>query len=134
MTKTKKVVKASKAPTFWKGDMTMENAYTSGLAGEKTLRALKDDGTLLATQCSACDLVYFPARLYCERCFSRILEAEKIVGPHGSVESWSRIAIDQQGKKISKPYYAVLIRLVGANTLLLHRLEMPTTPYFGLKI
>ncbi len=134
MAKVKTITRKHKTPSVWKGSMTMENAYSSGLAGEKTLQALKNDGVFLATRCDACDIIYFPARLYCERCFSRILETDKIIGPYGSVESWSRVAIDQKGKKLSKPYHAVLIRLDGANTLLLHRLEMPTEPYFGLKV
>ncbi|MBI4668074.1 MAG: OB-fold domain-containing protein [Elusimicrobia bacterium] len=110
------------AITRVKGKIPIENSYTSGLAGEKTLKAIKEHGEFIGTSCPTCNWTYFPARMFCERCFSRILENDKSVGPEGTLEAVSLVNIDQSGKK-TKPYYVGLIKLDKADTKLLHHIK-----------
>lgn len=109
--------------TKWEGKIPLDSFYTSGLAGEKTLRAIKNSESFVATVCSDCQVTYFPARTFCERCLGRILENEKPVGPHGTLGSWSKVSINQEGKK-TKPYWVGLIKLNGSDTWLLHHLKV----------
>lgn len=106
----------------WEGNIPIESSYTSGIAGEKTLRALKEQGVFLATVCPDCQVTYFPARLFCERCFANILNNEKTVGPEGTLESWTLVKVDANGKKLKNPQAFGLIKLDGTNTLFLHKL------------
>lgn len=122
-----------KTITAWEGKLQVEHAYTSGLAGEKTLAALKEKGVFLATECPSCRMVYYPGRAFCERCFAAILDNGRTVGPQGQVRAWSRIAIDASGKKI-KPYYAALIQFEGSTTLFLHKLQIKKDPNIGLMV
>lgn len=93
------------------GKIPVTNLYTAGIAGEAFLRALKERGEILGSPCGACGIVYVPARLFCERCFAELKE-QRPVGPEGVVESFT-VCGDQT---------ALLVRLDGAGTLLMHRL------------
>jgi len=113
----------TKTVTVWHGKIPIESWYTPGVAGEKTLMALKNQGSFLATVCGDCNVTYFPARMFCERCFADILNNEKIVGPDGTLESWSVVTVDKDGKKLKKPQTFGLIKLDGTNTVFLHKLK-----------
>ncbi|MEK7288052.1 MAG: zinc ribbon domain-containing protein [Elusimicrobiota bacterium] len=105
------------------GKIPIENSYTSGIAGDKTLRALKERGEFIGTTCEACRMTYFPARMFCERCLCRILENETKVGPEGTLEVASLLSVNQEGKK-TKPYYVGLIKFDGAGTRILHHVKI----------
>ncbi|MFC1522955.1 Zn-ribbon domain-containing OB-fold protein [Elusimicrobiota bacterium] len=104
-----------------KGKLPFESSYTFGPAGEKTLTAIKE-GKFVATHCATCDITYYPARHFCEKCFADIIEDTKEVGPEGEVVSVSRITVNLEGKR-TKPYHAALIQLQGCNTVFLHKLK-----------
>ena len=53
----------------WPGIMPVEYLYTSGLAGERFFRELKERERLVGTYCSKCRKLYLPPRFYCEVCF-----------------------------------------------------------------
>ena len=48
----------------WEGNMEADYIYTSGVAGERFFVALRDQGKMLASRCTACGLDYLPARLF----------------------------------------------------------------------
>lgn len=121
-----------KSVTVWEGSIPIESSYTSGVAGEKTLKALKEKGVFLATHCPACEKTYFPARMFCEICFEKILDNEKTIGPQGTLKSWTISKVDQSGKKLKKPQTFGLIQLDGSNTLFLHRLKWGQVSLFPL--
>ena len=54
--------------------------YTYGLGLEKFFRAIKDSGEFLASRCPECGAVYFPCRIFCERCFAGIPRTFKVSG------------------------------------------------------
>jgi uncharacterized OB-fold protein len=109
----------------WHGEMPVSHRYTAGLAGETFFRALKDNGTFLATRCENCGVTYCPARAFCERCLSPLDDYFE-VGPEGTLESFTVVYRDLDEQPLVEPVVIGLIRLVGADTALVHRLEVPS--------
>ncbi len=70
---TEKVDKLHQA-VAWRGDLPITSRYSAGIAGERFFRAIKDEARFLGTRCEACDLVYVPATIFCERCFAELDE------------------------------------------------------------
>ena len=95
--------------------------YTAGVAGSRFLEALRDRGVFLGSRCSACDYVYVPARLFCERCFSE-LAADTEVGPGGTLEAVSVGYPGVDGERLHERVAVGLVKLDGADTVLFHRL------------
>ena len=58
----------------WEGDVEADYIYTSGVAGERFFVALRDEGRMLASRCTACMLDYLPPRMFCEDCFAELTE------------------------------------------------------------
>jgi hypothetical protein len=104
---------------LWEGQIPVAHRYTPGVAGEAFFRALSERGEFLASKCESCGLTYCPARLFCERCFSA-LEADTVVGPRGRVESFTVGYVGVGGEPLDKPVVLGLVRLDGADTVLVH--------------
>ena len=98
----------------WEGNFSLEHLYTVGVAGERALRVLKDDGELVGTRCSACGVVYAPARLYCERCLRRLSEWVP-VALRGSLESSTIVHRGIDGDYLQTLITVGLIHLEGSN-------------------
>jgi len=105
----------------WRGAMPVESRYTVGPAGERFFRALKDEGRILGTRCGRCGVTYVPGRLFCERCFDELREWTE-VGPGGTVEAVTALHLGPDGSRLSQPRLLALIRLDGADTVLMHDL------------
>jgi uncharacterized protein len=103
----------------WPGSIPVGHRYTPGRAGEIFFTALRDGGVLLGARCSSCDLVYAPARAFCERCFSE-LAPDTEVGPGGELMSFTIAFVDVDGHPLDLPVTYGLVRLDGADTVLLH--------------
>jgi hypothetical protein len=101
------------------GSIPIRHRYTPGIAGEAFFTALRDRGELLASRCEACDITYCPARLFCERCFAE-LEPDTTVGPGGTLESFTIGYRGVEGELLDRPAVVGLIRLDGADTVLVH--------------
>lgn len=104
------------------GKMPVSHRYTAGLAGERFFRGLKDRGVFLATRCDACGVTYCPARAFCERCLSA-LGNDVEAGPGGSLESFTIVHVGLDGRRLDPPEVIGLVRLDGADTLLVHRVD-----------
>ena len=104
---------------LWEGQIPIAHRYTPGVAGEAFFRALKERGEFLASRCDSCGLTYCPARLFCERCFSP-LEADTVVGPRGRVEAFTVGYVGVEGEPLEEPVVLGLVRLEGADTVLVH--------------
>ena len=104
---------------LWEGQIPVAHRYTPGVAGEAFFRALRDRGEFLGSRCESCGLTYCPARLFCERCFSR-LESDTVVGPQGTVESFTVGYVGTEGEPLEEPVVLGLVRLDGADTVFLH--------------
>jgi uncharacterized OB-fold protein len=75
---------------------------------------------ILGSRCEACAYTYVPARLFCERCFAE-LAADVEVGPGGSLVSFTIAFVGVDGEPLEEPVTIGLVRLDGADAVLLHR-------------
>ena len=103
------------------GDFPLEHLYTVGVAGERVLRELKDNGRLLGSRCSACQVTYAPARLYCERCLTR-LDEWMPVPLEGTLASYTVVHQDVDGRPLDRPELVGLISFPDVNGHFIHRL------------
>ena len=108
----------------WEGNMEADYIYTSGVAGERFFVALRDEGRLLASRCTACDLDYLPARLFCEDCFAELTESVE-VPREGRVAAVSVAHVDRTGVRLSHPQVWAFVAFRGIRGGLVHRLLVP---------
>jgi uncharacterized OB-fold protein len=104
----------------WEGGMPVAHRYTPGVAGEAFFSALRERGAIVGSRCEECAYTYVPARLFCERCFSE-LNADVEVGPAGELRSFTIAFVDVDERPVETPVTYGLVRLDGADALLLHR-------------
>lgn len=103
------------------GTFPVQFIYTAGVAGEVFGKALRDKESFLGARCDSCAVTYVPPRTYCERCFARI-EATRKVGPQGEIVSFTESHLGPHNERLADPETWGLIRLDGADTVLVHRL------------
>jgi len=102
------------------GDFPVTFRYTAGLAGEKFLREIKENGKLVASKCPKCQLNYLPPKIYCERCLSRLEEYVQVENL-GVVQSYTICAQDNEGKPFPQPVNVAFVRFPTAHGGLVHR-------------
>ena len=107
------------APVAWQGDLPVMNRYTFGLGGEKFFRTLKDEGRILGTHCSHCDVTYVPATVFCERCLNK-LDDWVDVGTSGEVVTYTFLHVNLDGSSRENPEIIAFIRFADGG--LIHRL------------
>jgi uncharacterized protein len=105
---------------LWEGQIPVAHRYTPGVAGEAFFRALKDRGEFTASRCESCGITYCPPRLFCERCFAGPFDADLIVGPQGTVRSFTVGYVGVEGQPLEEPSAVGLIQLDGADTVVVH--------------
>jgi uncharacterized OB-fold protein len=105
---------------LWEGRIPIRHRYTPGVAGEAFFTALRDRGQFLASRCESCAITYCPPRLFCERCFDGPLAADRTAGPQGIVESFTVGSRGIEGEPLREPIAVALVRLDGADTVLVH--------------
>jgi uncharacterized protein len=101
------------------GSIPIRHRYTPGVAGEAFFAALRDRGELLASMCDSCGITYCPPRLFCERCFDE-LAPDETAGPQGTLESFTIGFAGVEGEPLDRPVPLGLVRLDGADTVLMH--------------
>ena len=104
----------------WDGEFPVRHRYTPGVAGTVFFTALRDRGVLLGSRCEGCSYTYVPARLFCERCFAE-LAADTEVGPGGELVSFTIGFVGLEGEPLDEPETIGLVRLDGADSVLVHR-------------
>lgn len=102
------------------GDFPVHFRYTAGLAGERFLREIKDNGRLVAARCPKCDLNYLPPRIYCERCMSKLEEYATLENT-GTVDSFTVCRKDSDGKDLPQPTTVAFVRFQSAHGGLVHK-------------
>lgn len=102
------------------GDFPVHFRYTAGIAGEKFLSEIKDNGRLVATRCPRCQLSYLPPRIYCERCMSKLEEYVPVENV-GTVQSCTVCTLDNNGQPLSQPVSVAFVRFPSAYGGLIHR-------------
>jgi uncharacterized OB-fold protein len=115
------------------GDLPVRFRYTPGVANTSFFEALHDRGVLLGSRCEACAVTYVPARMFCERCFAELAPGIEC-GPGGSVESFTIGHVGIDGEALDEPVAVALVRLDGADTVLMHRLLGIEAPAIGMRV
>ena len=115
------------------GDLPVSFRYTPGVANTVFFEALRDRGVLVGARCDACEVTYLPARIFCERCFAE-LTAQTECGPGGVLESFTVGHTDIDGAPLPEPVTLGLIRLDGADTVLMHRVIDLDAPAIGDRV
>lgn len=105
---------------LWEDRIPVRHRYTPGVAGEAFFAALRDRGEFLASRCEACAITYCPPRLFCERCFAGPLQADRSVGPGGTLRAVTVGSVGVEGESLPSPVTVGLIQLDGADTVLMH--------------
>jgi uncharacterized protein len=103
------------------GELPVAFHYTPGVGNTAFFEALRDRGVLLGSRCEACGVTYLPARIFCERCFAE-LAADTECGPGGTLESFTTGHVDIDGEPLDQPVAIGLVKLDGADTVLMHHL------------
>jgi uncharacterized OB-fold protein len=106
------------------GEMPVRFRYTPGVGNGAFFEAVRDRGVFLGSRCAECGVTYLPARIFCERCLAQ-LQADTECGPEGTVESWTVAHEDVDGERLDDPVVYALVKLDGADTVLLHRSLAP---------
>jgi uncharacterized OB-fold protein len=119
----------------WRSDMPITGRYSAGIAGEKFFRAIKDEARFVGTRCEACDLVYVPAVMFCERCFAELDEWVEVAS-QGHVFTFTVLFRDLDDKLLDEPRVLAYVKLDGCDGGLVHyvgELEMDEV-YIGLEV
>ena len=115
------------------GDLPVGFRYTPGVANTAFLEALRDRGVLLGSRCHSCEVTYLPARIFCERCFAELTPGTEC-GPNGVLESFTVGHTGIDGEALEAPVTLGLVRLDGADTVLVHRLLDVDAPAIGMRV
>ena len=116
------------------GELAVSFRYTPGIGNTAFFEALRDRGVFLGSRCEDCGVTYLPARIFCERCLAE-LEPSVECGPEGELVSWTVVRVDVDERPLDEPVVYGLVRLDGADTVLLHRLvDTGGTPAVGDRV
>jgi uncharacterized OB-fold protein len=119
------------------GDLPLYSLYTAGIAGERFFRAIKDQGKILGTRCTQCDVLYVPGRMYCERCFAHLEDdAWFEVGSQGLVHTFTIVHVGLDGAPLEAPRLLAFIELGEGDGGLVHELGQvtPEEVFVGLPV
>jgi uncharacterized protein len=108
------------SPAKIPGELSVSFRYTPGVGNTAFFEALRDRGVFLGSRCEDCGVTYLPARIFCERCLAE-LEPSLECGPEGELVSWTLVRVDVDDQPLDHPVTYGLVRLDGADTVLLHR-------------
>jgi uncharacterized protein len=103
------------------GELSVSFRYTPGVGNTAFFEALRDRGVFLGSRCDDCGVTYLPARIFCERCLAE-LEPSVECGPEGELVSWTLVRVDVDDHPLDRPVTYGLVRMDGADTVVLHRL------------
>ncbi len=119
----------------WVGEIPLYARYTVGIAGERFFREIKDNARIMGTKCPHCKILYVPARLYCERCFSELEEWVE-VPPRGEVHTFTVLHMDLEENPLEKPIILAFVKLDGADGGIVHYLGEvePDEVYIGMRV
>ena len=116
------------------GELSVSFRYTPGVGNLAFFEALRDRGVFLGSRCDHCEVTYVPARIFCERCLAE-LEPSVECGPEGELVSWTLVRVDVDDQPLDRPVMYGLVRLDGADTVLLHRLlDVDGEPTIGDRV
>ncbi|MCX7704038.1 MAG: Zn-ribbon domain-containing OB-fold protein [Planctomycetota bacterium] len=106
---------------YEEGILGIWNRYTVGIAGERFLRHIKDEGKIYGSRCPKCKALYLPARMFCEMCFTEIPDENwEEVGLSGKLYSFSVVYRDINEKLLDKPVVVGIVEFGSPTARLVH--------------
>ena len=96
-------------PPAWRGELPVSSRYSAGLAGERFLRALKEEGAILGSHCEECEITYVPGRQFCERCMEELSEWNDM-GTQGEVHTFTLLFVNLDGSPRDEPEVVAFIQ------------------------
>jgi uncharacterized OB-fold protein len=103
------------------GELSVSFRYTPGVGNTAFFEGLRDRAVFLGARCESCGVTYLPARIFCERCLAELAPTVEC-GPEGELLSWTVARVDVDDHPLDVPVTYGLVKLDGADTVLLHRL------------
>ena len=107
--------------TSFPGEILTNYMYTYGIAGEDFFRKIKDKGQFTASPCEKCGVVYFPARIFCERCMEHLTRTITVSGK-GEVFSYTLCRQNIDGSPKDEPILIAAVKMDGTDGMLIHYL------------
>jgi uncharacterized OB-fold protein len=104
------------------GKIYIPNTYTAGAVGSRFLIELRDNKKIMGMRCTACDLVYVPARSVCKHCFAQ-LDKWVEVSDRGTLQTYTVAGQANGVQPVDPPIIYGVILLDGASTGLVHMLS-----------
>lgn len=118
-----RVEKLKDADVFiYHGKIYIPNTYTAGAVGSRFLIELRDNRKIMGMRCTACDLVYVPARSVCKHCFAQ-LDKWVEVSDRGTVQTYTVAGQANGVQPVDPPIVYGVILLDGASTGLVHMIS-----------
>jgi len=122
------------SPTKIPGELAVSFRYTAGVGNPAFFAALRDRGVFLGSHCDSCGVTYLPARVFCERCLAELVPSVEC-GPEGELVSWTLVRVDVDDRPLDRTVTYGLVRLDGADTVMLHRLlDVDGEPTIGMRV
>lgn len=107
--------------------ITAPSRYYAGKLGSRFFVALRDEQKILGSRCQNCNVVYYPPRSTCGRCFGQISEDDLLeIGPQGTLETFTQIHYHEpvhppyRNGGEERPLIYGVIKLDGADTGMAH--------------
>ena len=105
--------------TYWEGQIPMSYIYTVGRAGEKFFRELMN-GKIFGAKCDVCNIIYVPAKIFCEKCFTRLEDNYLDAGTKGKVYTFTQCYETYEGARKENPSIVAVIQIDGTQGFLVH--------------
>jgi uncharacterized protein len=128
-------LKTNQEARTFPGEIPVSGLYTAGVAGERFLRALRDDGKLLASKTTKGELM-LPPRIFDERTLERTGDWVE-VKPRGKIAAVTAVHVDLDGRRLAQPQLVAFITFDGVTGGLVHRLgglKDGAQPKIGLEV
>lgn len=101
-----------------------QGRYFAGRVGSCFFTALRDEKKILGITCAKCNLVLWPPRSTCGRCFSELrIEDMREIGPEGVLEAFTVVNYDELIHPRKAPFMYGIVRLDGASTGMPHFID-----------
>jgi len=108
-------------PIVYEGGIHMPYSWTVGRAGSRFFIELRDNGRIMATRCTQCNVVWVPPRLRCPICLRQIENEDwREVGPLGNLRHFTIVRYEQPAQPMKPPFAYGLIDLDGADRAIVH--------------
>lgn len=110
------VIVSNERPRIWR------YSYSAGPIRSKFLLYLRDEQKIMGTKCHSCNRVYVPARSTCLQCFENMSDWVE-VSNEGTLQTYTIVYESRPTCNIPAPFAFGIIKLDGADTALVHRLD-----------